>query len=285
MAFMAHISLCIRHTHTRIYVVILLINNNKLQRIKQASVERVGHAWTHGDGAATTSPCSVALGLGAVLSQEGCVSVGVAAVEAGVLLEPLVAQHHPGAAHHLAVCQRRRVRRQHDLQRGAERPTRPAAERRVVILRHVRRRLVRLTPAQQDPGVGAAGAAVVAVAVAMEDLELELGAGVGAEERQEVVGDVQVVLVRGRHARRRGQVAEHRGVREEPAACAEGEGEARAVGAAGGGPDLLLLLVDEAAAVARVGRHGEGGAPRHAVHQLPEVHVCQRADVAYVACM
>nr|ACL53325.1 unknown [Zea mays] len=227
------------------------------------------HAWN-------PSPCSFALGLGAVLSQERCVSVGVAAVEAGVLLEPLVAQHHPGAAHHLAVCQRRRVRRQHDLQRGAERPTRPAAERRVVILRHVRRRLVRLTPAQQDPGVGAG--AVVAVAV--EDLELELGAGVGAEERQEVVGDVQVVMVRGRHARRRGQVAEHRGVREEPAACAEGEGEARAVGAAGGGPDLLLLLVDEAAAVARVGRHGEGGAPRHAVHQLPEVHVCDEVEVA-----
>jgi len=207
-----------------------------------------------------------------VLPQERRVGVGVAAVEAGVLLEPLLAEHLPGAEHHLPVAHRRRVCRQHGLQRGAERPARAAAAGR----RDVRRRLVRLAPAQQDPGVVVVSVRGGAAAVAVVAVEAELGAGVSAEERHEVVGDV--VRRRRAHPRRARQVAKHRGVREEP-------GGARAavevgVGGGGGRTDLLLLLVDEAAAVARVGHHGEGGASRQAIHQLPEVHVCVHATMS-----
>jgi hypothetical protein len=93
--------------------------------------------------------------------QERRVGVVVAAVEAGVLLEPLLGQRRPGPAHHLPVAHRRRVR---------------LAVAATTL--NVRGRLVRLAPAQQDPLVGPRRRAVVAE---------ELGAGVGAEEREEVV--------------------------------------------------------------------------------------------------
>ncbi|XP_039778974.1 uncharacterized protein LOC120646482 [Panicum virgatum] len=205
-----------------------------------------------------------------LLAEERRVGVGVAAVEAGVLLEPLVPEQLPGPAHHLLVAHRRRVRRQHGLHRAAERAARLSADGRLVVRRHVRGRLVRLAPAQQDAAVGARRRRVVVVA--------ELGAGVGAEEREEVVGDVV-----GRvDARGAGEVADDGGVREEAGAggARGGTVDGEVVGDDGGGPDLLLLLVDEAAAVARVGDHGEGGALRHPVHQLPEVHVRDEVEVA-----
>ena len=71
--------------------------------------------------------------------------------------------------HHLVVAERRGVgAAQHGLQHGT--PCRPAAL--IVLRRHVRRYLVPLAPAQQDPGV------MVVAGVAVE-----LGASVGAEER------------------------------------------------------------------------------------------------------
>ncbi|PVH33545.1 hypothetical protein PAHAL_8G020400 [Panicum hallii] len=207
-----------------------------------------------------------------LLTEERRVGISVAAVETWVLLEPLVPEQLPGPAHHLPVAQRRRVRRQHGLHRAAERAARLAAVGRLVVRRHVRGRLVRLAPAQQDAAVGAGSAVVVALLV------VELGAGVGAEEREEVVGDVV-----GRvDARGAGEVADDGGVREEAGADgARGGGSWRGSTIGDGGADLLLLLVDEAAAVARVRDHGEGRALRHPVHELPEIHVRDEVEVAW----
>uniref|UniRef100_K3Y8A7 Uncharacterized protein n=1 Tax=Setaria italica TaxID=4555 RepID=K3Y8A7_SETIT len=195
-----------------------------------------------------------------LLAEERRVGVGVAAVEAGVLLEPLLAQHLPGPGHHLPVAHRRRVRRQHGLHRAAERAARLAAPlpRRLVVVvvpRHVRGRLVRLAPAQQDPAVGARRAVVVARVV-------ELVAGVSAEEREEVVSDV----VGRAETRGAGEVADDGGVREE-AGAGRSSWWCRAVNG-------------ESAAVARVGHHGEGRALRHTVHELPEIHVRDEVEVA-----
>ena len=163
-----------------------------------------------------------------LLAEERRVDIGVAAVEAGVLLEPLLPEQLPGPAHHLLVAHRRRVRRQHGLHRAAERAARLSADGRLVVRRHVRGRLVRLAPAQEDAAVGARRRRVVVA---------ELGAGVGAEEREEVVGDVV-----GRvDARGAGEVADDGGVREEAAAdgARGGSGTVGEVGD-GGGADLLL---------------------------------------------
>ncbi|KAF2909358.1 hypothetical protein DAI22_11g020600 [Oryza sativa Japonica Group] len=209
-----------------------------------------------------------------LLPQEWRLGVAVAAVEARVLLEPLIAQHRPGHAHQLPVAHRRRVRRQHGLYRVAERAARLAARRHLVVPRHVRRRLVRLAPAQQD--------AVVVGAHRLFGVAVELGAGVRAEEREEVVGDV----VGGVDARDAGEVFDNGGVRQEPrgggARGRRGSSSSGRCGAGGedGGADLLLLEVDEPAAVARVGHHGEARAARHAVHEPAEVDVGDEVEVA-----
>jgi len=68
-----------------------------------------------------------------------------------MLFKPLTLQHLPGSHHHLSVAQPTLILPQHHLHRVAERPiSLPAALARA----HVRRGLVRLAPAQQDPLVG-----------------------------------------------------------------------------------------------------------------------------------
>lgn len=84
------------------------------------------------------------------LEQEGRVGVRVAAVEAGVLPDALLAQRLPRPDHQLSVAQRRRVRAQHRLDGVAECPARPLD---AVPGRHVGGGLVGLAAAEEDARV------------------------------------------------------------------------------------------------------------------------------------
>lgn len=91
-----------------------------------------------------------------------------------------------------------------------------------------------------------------------------------AEQLREVLADV-----RGVDAGEGGEVGEEGGEGDVARAVRSGSVVVarRAVGA-----DLLLFLVDEAAAVAGVGEYGEGRVGVQPVDELPKVHICARKN-------